>query len=91
MNFASEGGSLYNVLDRLQRLDRVYDFPEPCFHGILLGRDEEGGRLMFHIVYRECGNLIRDATPYASADEAHEEAELLKEMKVEVIDIVQTA
>lgn len=46
---------------------------------------------MYHIIYNECGNLIRDATPYASADEAHEEAELLKEMKVEVIDIVHTA
>lgn len=46
---------------------------------------------MYHIIYSECGNLFRDATPYASADEAHEEAELLKEMKVEVIDIVHTA
>lgn len=42
------------------------------------------------LIYREGGNLIRDATPYASADEAHEEVEL-KEMKVEVIDIVHTA
>lgn len=46
---------------------------------------------MFHIIYREGGNLIRDATPYATADEAHEEAELLKEMKIEVIEVVHTA
>lgn len=46
---------------------------------------------MFHIVYRIGGNLIRDATPYATADEAHEEAELLKEMKIEVIEVVHTA
>ena len=46
---------------------------------------------MYHIIYREGGNLIRDATSYVSADEAHEEAELLKEMKIEVIEIVQTA
>lgn len=43
---------------------------------------------MYHIIYRSHGNLIRDATPYASADEALEEAELLKEMKMEVIGIV---
>lgn len=83
--------SWYNVLDRSQRFNRFHDFSESCFHGILLGRDEEGGRLMFHIIYSEGGNLIRDATPYATADEAHEEAELLKEMKIEVIEIVQTA
>ena len=46
---------------------------------------------MYHIIYREGGNLIRDATPYASADEAHEEAELLIEQRIEVIEIVQTA
>lgn len=43
---------------------------------------------MYHIIYRIGGNLIRDATPYATADEAHEEAELLKEMKMEVVYIV---
>nr|DAH20323.1 MAG TPA: hypothetical protein [Caudoviricetes sp.] len=46
---------------------------------------------MYHIIYLEGGNLIRDATPYASADEAYEEAELLKDMKIEVIEIVHTA
>lgn len=46
---------------------------------------------MYHIIYREGGNLIRDATSYASADEAYEEAALLKEMKKEVTGIVQTA
>lgn len=46
---------------------------------------------MFHIVYRIGGNLIRDATPYASADEAHEEAELLIEQRIEVVEIVYTA
>lgn len=46
---------------------------------------------MYHIIYSEGGNLIRDATPYASADEAYEEAELLKDMKIEVIEIVHTA
>lgn len=45
---------------------------------------------MFHIIYRDGGNLIRDATPYATAVEAYEEAELLKEMKMEVVEIVQT-
>lgn len=49
--------------------------------------DEEGGRLMYNIVYREGGNLIRDATPYASADEA----ELLIEQRIEVVEIVHTA
>ena len=46
---------------------------------------------MYNIVYREGGNLIRDATSYASADEAHEEAELLIEQRIEVIEIVHTA
>ena len=46
---------------------------------------------MYYLIYRVGGNLIRDATPYAAADEAHEEAELLKEMKMEVIEIVYTA
>ena len=45
---------------------------------------------MYHIVYSVGGNLIRDATPYASADEAHE-AELLIEQRIEVIEIVYTA
>lgn len=44
---------------------------------------------MYHIVYRtHHGNLIRDATPYASYDAAYEETLLLKEMKTEVIEIV---
>lgn len=46
---------------------------------------------MFHIVYREGGNLIRDATPYASPAEAYEEAALLTEMNVEVKEIVFSA
>ncbi len=46
---------------------------------------------MYHIIYRDGGNLIRDATPYASADEAHEEAELLKETGIEVKCIVYSA
>lgn len=45
--------------------------------------------MMYHIIYREGGNLIRDATSYAAADEAHEEAELLKEMKIEVIEVIE--
>lgn len=46
---------------------------------------------MYHIIFRECGNLIRDATPYASYDEAHEEAEIMIEMKMEVMEIVFSA
>lgn len=46
---------------------------------------------MFHIIYREGGNLIRDATPYASACEAYEEAELLKETGIEVKCVVHSA
>lgn len=46
---------------------------------------------MFHIIYCECGNLIRDATPYATADEAYEEAAIMKEMKMEVTEIVFSA
>ena len=80
-----------HVLVDSQCLNRIHDFSEYRVYGILLGRDEEGERLMYHIIYREGGNLIRDATSYASADEAHEEAELLKEMKIEVIEIVHTA
>lgn len=45
---------------------------------------------MYHIIYRHHGNLIRDATPYESYDEAYEETLLLKEMKTEVIEIVYT-
>lgn len=46
---------------------------------------------MYHIIYREGGNLIRDATPYASADEAHEEAVLLNEQGIVVVNIVYAA
>lgn len=52
---------------------------------------DKGAGIMYHIIFRECGNLIRDATPYASYDEAHEEAEIMIEMKMEVIEIVYTA
>lgn len=43
--------------------------------------------MLYYIIYCEGGNLIRDATPYALA----EEAELMKEMKMEVTEIVYSA
>lgn len=46
---------------------------------------------MYHIIYSIGGNLIRDATPYATADEAYEEAQIMKEMKMEVTEIVFSA
>lgn len=46
---------------------------------------------MYHIIYCVGGNLIRDATPYASVGEAYEEMKLMKEMKMEVTGIVFSA
>ena len=84
-------GGVHYVLVYSQRFDCIFVDSQSRFSGLAHCRAEEGGISVYHIIYREGGNLIRDATPYASADEAHEEAVLLNEQGIEVIEIVYTA
>ena len=84
-------GGVHYVLVYSQRFDCIFVDSQSRFSGLAHCRAEEGGITVYHIIYRNGGNLIRVATPYASADEAHEEAEILRDMKIEVVEIVYTA